>query len=489
LEHRARKILLIEPAYKAKYPPLGLMKISTYHKMRGDHVTFARGCVPELQMQEWDRVYVSSLFTYYWSETVKTIRYYQSVVRHPSDVVVGGALATLMADELEAETGATVVSGLLNKAGMLDPEDNAIVDAMVPDYGILETCNYQYDLKDSYIAYATRGCPRTCSFCAVRQLEPDYVDYVPLKRQVRLIEQLYGPKRNLVLLDNNVLASDRFEEIIEDIKVLGFERGARYTYTSQSGKVTTVERYVDFNQGLDARLLSEDRMAMLSEIALRPVRIAFDDIKLRELYESKVRLAARFGMKYLSNYVLYNYKDHPDELYERLLINVTLNEELGLEIFSFPMRYIDLRSKDRCTSTPGNVGPQWNPKYLRAVQCILIRTRGLVGTKKDYFEEAFGSDLDDYHKILIMPEDYIVQRRNHEADGSTDRWWRQVCELCGSERDLFYKMVLSNQFQSVPYAELPRRVRDVLTHYLIRDGKRKRSSCECPLSLGGEGTL
>jgi radical SAM superfamily enzyme YgiQ (UPF0313 family) len=99
----SREILLIEPPYKVKYPPLGLMKIATYHKMRGDQVTFAKGCLPELQFQEWDRVYVSSLFTYYWRDTVKTIRYYQSVVSHPSEVVVGGVLATLMKDELEAE--------------------------------------------------------------------------------------------------------------------------------------------------------------------------------------------------------------------------------------------------------------------------------------------------------------------------------------------------------------------------------------------------
>jgi hypothetical protein len=475
LGYFARKILLIEPSYKTRYPPLGLMKIATYHKLHRDHVVFAKGCVPELQLHEWDRVYVSSLFTYYWHETVKTIGFYQPVVSHPSQVFVGGALATLMSDELEAATGATVIPGLLDKPGMLDPGDNKIVDTLIPDYGILRECNYQYELQDSYIAYATRGCPRRCSFCAVHRIEPQFVDYLPLKNQVRSIEQTYGSKRDLILLDNNVLASECFPEIIGDIKVLGFERGAKYTYRTKTGRLSTVKRYVDFNQGLDARLLSEDKMAMLSEIAIKPVRIAFDDIRYRDLYESKIRLAAKYGIKHLSNYVLYNYEDHPDELYERLSINVALNEELGLQIFSFPMRYVDLRSKDRRTSTPGNVGPHWNPKYLRAIRCILIKTRGLVGTKNDYFEAAFGKDLDEYHKILLMPEDYIIYRRDHENDGSTDLWWERVCALTEAERDLFLDIVLSNQFQRVTYEELPLGVRKALSHYLIRDGRGQKT--------------
>src|SRR5690606_28248193 len=101
-------------------------------------------------------------------------------------------------------------------------------------------------------------------------------------------------------------------------------------------------RYVDFNQGTDARYVTDDLMRLMSEIPIRPLRIAFDYWGIREKYENAIRLAAKYGIKELSNYILYNFKDTPDELYKRLEINVQFNEELGIEIYSFPMKYIPL---------------------------------------------------------------------------------------------------------------------------------------------------
>ena len=55
-----KNILLIEPGYQNKYPPLGLMKLSAYHRVRGDNVRFVKGATPEILSQAWDRVYVTT---------------------------------------------------------------------------------------------------------------------------------------------------------------------------------------------------------------------------------------------------------------------------------------------------------------------------------------------------------------------------------------------------------------------------------------------
>lgn len=484
-----RNILLVEPSYKSKYPPLGLMKIAAYHKRLNDRVVFVKGCIPEKRVERWDRVYVSSLFTYYWRETVKAIKYYQDSVPRRSDVLVGGVLATLLYDDLKWETGATVISGLLDTPGILDHGNKLRIDTLTPDYSILDEANYTYELQNCYIGYATRGCPNGCEFCAVHRIEPEFNGYLPLRRQIQFIEELYGEKRDLILLDNNVLASERFKDIIKDIKALGFGKGSTYTYQNKSGRTSTVKRYIDFNQGLDARLLTEEKMALLSEIAIRPIRIAFDHIGLRSLYEEKVRLAARYGLDHLSNYILYNFHDHPNDFYDRLKINIDLNEELKLQIFSFPMRYVDLKSKNRLSKTPGNIGENWNAKYLRTIQCVLLRTRGVVGTKRDYFLKAFGKDHEEFHKILLMPESYIIHRYKHEGDGSTARWWAQVCALSDWEQDIFKHIIHNHLFRTVNRKELTRAVKDVLEHYMERDDRKDISLSSVPKKVCVESNL
>ena len=81
-------------------------------------------------------------------------------------------------------------------------------------------------------------------------------------------------------MDNNVVASPRFKEIIAEIRDLGFVRGARL---KRDNERVTSQRRVDFNQGVDARILCKDRMYLreLSSICLSPLRIAFDHLGLK----------------------------------------------------------------------------------------------------------------------------------------------------------------------------------------------------------------
>lgn len=415
-----KKILLVEPAYKSKYPPLGLMKLSTYHRVKkGDDVTFVRGCNNKVRDKFWDRVYITTLFTYTWNETVKTIKFYRETLFNLSGkCFVGGILASLMPRELFNETGVQPVQGLLDDSKKIAQDDDIIIDELPPDYDIVkqvENANFSYEYTDAYLGYTTRGCVWNCEFCAVRKFEPKYIPYIDIKQMMTEVRDKYGEKQNLLLMDNNVLASPKFNQIIDDIKSMGFVKGAVFGKTKR-------KRIVDFNQGLDARFLSEEKMKRLAEIPLEPMRVAFDDIKHKETYIKAIHLAHKYGQKNMSNYILYNFKDSPEDFYERLKINIDLNEEFarngnGIKttIYSFPMRYIPLNAKDRDVDT-GN--SKWNKRYLRSVKIILNVTKGPVMPGSEFFYQAFGHDAEEFKAILLMPGDFIRNR--------VVRNWRKV---------------------------------------------------------------
>ena len=338
-----------------------------------------------------------------------------------------------------------------------DPNSRLIVDHLTPDYRIIQNCGYEYGLTDAYLGYATRGCPNKCAFCAVNRIEPEFVHYLPLKRQVKAIEDIYGAKRHLVLLDNNVLASERFEEIIGDILDLGFEKGARL-----DGRM----RRVDFNQGIDARRLTREKMHLLAKTAIKPLRLAFDDIRMKDLFVKKVKLARDCGILNLSTYVLFNYADRPQEFYERLRLGVTLNRELGTKISSFPMKFIPLDAKDR-----HYVGPHWNRQLIRGVQCILLATHGMVSPRLEFFEAAFGRDSKEFIRIALMPEEYIIYRRHHEANGAYE--WGQLYDQLTPAQHADFVSVVSRKRVDTAYVTSASgtRLKRLLEHYLVSSGE------------------
>lgn len=463
----AKKILLIEPNFKNKYPPLGLMKISTYHKNKGHNVIFFKGLSKELRAQIWDRIYISTLFTFYWKRTIETIRYYSKSVKNLSDIYVGGVMASLLKNDIQNEIPVTVIEGLLDRKGKLGYSDDYLVDSSIPDYSIIDSqcnvlLNYIYPTSDCYIAYATRGCIRKCQFCAVHKIEPNFSNGLSIARQVNAIKRNFGEKKDLLLLDNNILASDKFEEIIEEIKSIGFERG-KNIYQNRK------KRYVDFNQGIDARLLTREKMKLLSEIAVKPLRIAFDNIRDKEIYIEKVRWAAEAGINTLSNYILFNFNDKPEDLYERLRINVDLNEEFQKkgfksQIWSFPMRYSPIFGE--CCKNRKFIGNQWTKKYVRAIQCILIATHGVVGPKRNFFERAFGKDIGEFKKILIMPEDYIIYREKHEKNNKVFQWSKSFRGIPSSRALRLDQFILSNNFKEAVKLDLSKDVKQILQHYI-----------------------
>lgn len=605
----ARRILLIEPNYKNKYPPMGLMKISTYHKMLGDEVQFFKGDFTDFIVEQiyeelleklvanddsvewtehkadiiqyikkglstkynelvslsksqlvsqnlkyyrryfnkkeylddpkWDRICISTLFTFYWKKTIDTINLFKHLCKNINEVKVGGIAASLLPNEMEKETGIRPHVGLLDKGGEYDNND-IIIDHLSLDYSILNEIDYIYPENNGYYAYMTRGCINRCPFCAVPQLEPGYDCFISIKEQIRYVNETFGEKRNLLLLDNNVLASERFGDIIDEIIECGFYAGATYVEPNMYSvlvrdmrrlernyrghikhivdlykwlykrvndenkaaiysvlyhhKLLSVDtatkesilaaddffaplfekhrnkkekaRYVDFNQGLDARLLTDEKMRRLAEIPIRPLRIAFDSWSLRKVYDSAVRLAAHYGIRNMSNYLLYNYEDKPVDLYRRMELNVNLCEELDINIYSFPMKYHPIQDPKYFRNRTF-VGTHWNRKFIRSIQAILNATKGKVGRGKSFFNKAFGRDEEEYEKLLYMPEAMIVYRLHYESNGLTEAWWNAFSTLSSEKMEIIKPLIHANDFSNIYSLTTDKEILNVLKYYTI----------------------
>ena len=427
-----KNILLVEPGYRNKYPPLGLMKIAQYHGPNGkkDNIRFVKGEDPSAYETAWDRVYITTLFSFEWERTGRSIDYALDLIGGQAHrVFVGGIAASLMHEKYLEEPkwrGVRFIKGLLGDAPAislgLDPFEEELyaddvngkpIEDLVPDYSILDYIEYEYPVLDAYFTYASRGCVRKCAFCGVPKLEGGQRDTNSLSEVIEGVNRLYGEKRDLILMDNNVVASANFKDIIAEIVDLGFERGA----TLKRGRYE-LQRRVDFNQGVDARILCKDPMYLqqLSRIAMKPLRIAFDHLGVKKPYAQAIRFAAEAGITDLSNYMLYNFNDSPSDLFERMRLNVALNEELGIRIFSFPMRYQPVTRPDR-----GHVGKNWNSYYLRSMQVILQATHGIVSGAPEFFRKAFGDTYEEFEGILFRPHHYIFNRYWYEQfDGRAE---------------------------------------------------------------------
>ena len=616
-----RNILLVEPGYKNKYPPIGLMKIASYHRILGDNVVFYKGNVKEFTVNhtvdscitrlnevipdinwlekideihkyiktghstklkailsdltlisdgnialseqwlkhfsnshktkkydfKWDRIYITTLFTFYWKITVQTIHDAKHIVKSNKELKVGGVLASLLTKEVEMETGIKPLTGLLDKPGTLDPRRKKaqalIIDHLPLDYSILDETGYKYPTGSAYFTFMTKGCTRKCKFCSVPKLEPIYKEKITTKDNFEATKNKHGEQRNLLLMDNNVLGSPKFSEIIQEIKEMGFTKGAKFiepnqlniaiknlesgdndrAYMSRSYQLiqeflnkrvkgkkqqkvydicekfnilkleTTTKlnliqaykelkeiyeryrnkafknRYVDFNQGVDARYINDENMKLISEIPINPLRIAFDHWGIRKQYENAVRLAAKYGINKLSNYLLYNFKDKPVDLYNRLKLNVDLSDELDIHIYSFPMKFIPLfgeEAKNRNYISE----PLWNKKFIRAIQSISNVTKGIVPPGRSFFEKAYGRSEQEYFELLYMPEVFIIYRKLFEDDLCITKKWRYAYNLIRQNKKLWLQVKIiieENNFNNLERKTNNKNILDFLQFYKI----------------------
>lgn len=203
------------------FPNLPLMKISAYHKSRGDEVEFA------FPLMKYDRVYVSKVFgDEYTGEDTQPWQ--------ADEVIYGGT-----GYAISIENGREVYRKKLD--GDLPDE----IEHIYPDYSL-----YPELTRDTAFGFLTRGCPNNCGFCIVSQKEG-------LKSlKVADLSEFWRGQRNIKLLDANLLACRDRKDLLQQL----VDSGA----------------WVDFTQGLDAKFVTDEIAALLGKVKTKRVHFAFD---------------------------------------------------------------------------------------------------------------------------------------------------------------------------------------------------------------------
>lgn len=157
--------------------------------------------------------------------------------------------------------------------------------------------------------FTTKGCSRKCEFCIVPKIEGEF-------------RELKKWKINPVLCDNNFLLSSKkhIESVINKIRHFPM---------------------VDFNQGLDARLINDWHFEQFCKLKNIKLRFAFDSISYEQYVIDAITKAKKLGFKDIGVYVLIGYKDTPDDALYRL----DKIREFGIR--PNPMRYQPIYAKSK----------------------------------------------------------------------------------------------------------------------------------------------
>lgn len=177
------------------------------------------------------------------------------------------------------------------------------IESMSPDYGLYPECDY-------YLGFTTRGCIRRCHFCIVHEKEGDF-------RKVRDVSDICTGHdfKNCVLMDNNILADKQH-------------------FLETSDWLRSHDIAVDFNQGLDARLMDEEIAQTLASLrAFRSWRIAFDSMAYRDDVIRAIGLMRDAGISLKHDLMCYVYC-HSDENVDDAVARCRILKEEGVTAFS-----------------------------------------------------------------------------------------------------------------------------------------------------------
>lgn len=217
---------------KNPFPNLALMKLSTFHKSKGDVVEW----YDPLLGGYYDRVYVSKVFSF-------TPDYDYHI--NASEIFRGGSGYAIYND---------------NKGERYYREkDNSLsyeVEHTYPDYSI-------YEINDTAYGFLSRGCPRGCNFCHVQEMQGG------LSHKVASLSEFWRGQKNIVLLDPNITACEEWKEM--------------FTELIQSKAI------IDFSQGLDIRLMTDEKTEYLQKIKIKQVHFAWDRIEDKKIIIPKLQ--------------------------------------------------------------------------------------------------------------------------------------------------------------------------------------------------------
>lgn len=231
------------------FPNIALMKISAWHKKIGNTVEWYT------PFEHYDIVYVSKVFSFSedWREPINAKK-----------VVYGGTgyqIWNRNGKEVFDYIGSYDIIGKLFSSKLPD-----IVEHIYPDYSI-----YPMYTKDTAYGFLTRGCPRGCTFCHVQEKEG------MLSHKVADLSEFWRGQKNIVLCDPNILACKDWKPLLQQL--------------------IDSNAYVDFNQGLDIRMMTEEKAEMLSKIKIKEIHFAWDRYQDKDIILPKLKLFSEHKYK------------------------------------------------------------------------------------------------------------------------------------------------------------------------------------------------
>ena len=198
------------------------------------------------------------------------------------------------------------------------------VEHIYPDYGL-----YPELTKDRAFGFLTRGCPRSCAFCHVATKEGR------VSRKVADLSEFWCGQKEIVLCDPNLLACGGHMELLEQLAA----SGAR----------------VEFNQGLDVRLMTEANLEVLKRIRLKNVHLAFDRYQDWDPVTRKLRMfreATGLERHTVSVYVLVNFDTTLSQDLERIYFIRSIGFQPYVMIYDKGNAPAVIRKLQRWTNRP-----------------------------------------------------------------------------------------------------------------------------------------